>query len=273
MIVFPHAKINLGLHVTSKRSDGYHNIETVFYPIAWCDIMEILPGEKHTSGIEVHLSGLPVQGKHADNLCVKAYYLLKNDYPIPALKLYLHKQIPMGAGLGGGSSDAAAFIHAVNELCSLGMSVSEMQNYAKRLGADCAFFIEGNPVHAIGRGDEFTSVNVSLAGHFIYVVHPGIHVSTAEAYANVVPEMPSVGIPGILANDVSTWKNKLTNDFERSVFSAHPAIATIKQKMYDAGAIYSCMSGSGSAVFGIFKEEPKALAEFAGMNAWIGVLK
>lgn len=273
MIVFPNAKINLGLHVTGKRSDGYHNIETVFYPIRWNDIMEILPGEKHTSGIEVHLSGLPVAGKHGDNLCVKAYQLLKQDFPIHALKLYLHKQIPMGAGLGGGSSDAAAFIKGLNTLFSLGMGSIQMQEYAKQLGADCAFFIDNTPVHAIGKGDEFSNVNVSLKNYFVYVVHPGIHVSTAEAYAHVVPAVPERNITDVLSGDISGWKNTLVNDFEKSVFAAHPQIAEVKRIMYESGAVYASMSGSGSAVYGLFEQRPESISQFAGVNSWIGEME
>lgn len=273
MILFPNAKINLGLHVTGKRIDGYHNIETVFYPIRWCDIAEIIPGEKHTSGIEVHLSGIPVAGKHADNLCVKAYELLKKDFSLNAVKLYLHKQIPMGAGLGGGSSDAASFIKAMNSLFALGMDSERMQNYAKVLGADCAFFIDNVPVHAIGKGDEFSSVNVSLKDFFIYVVHPGIHVSTAEAYAQVIPSPPKVNLKDVLREDISEWKKLLVNDFEKSVFAAHPAIADIKQQMYDAGAVYASMSGSGSAVYGLFREKPATVSSFETMKSWIGQME
>ncbi|HTF03228.1 MAG TPA: 4-(cytidine 5'-diphospho)-2-C-methyl-D-erythritol kinase [Bacteroidia bacterium] len=273
MITFPHAKINLGLNVTEKRSDGYHNLETVFYPVQWCDVMEILPGEDYTSGIEVHASGLPVAGKHADHLCVKAYALLKKNYPVRAVKLFLHKQIPMGAGLGGGSSDAAACVKMINEMFALGISTSDMQELVKQLGADCPFFIEGKPVYATARGDEFEPVRVLLKDHFVYIVHPGIHVSTAEAFSRVVPLKPAMNVKEIVENNpVSEWKNLLQNDFESSVFAIHPAIETVKKKLYEAGALYASMSGSGSAVYGIFEKEPEELAIFSNMKSWKGKL-
>lgn len=268
MILFPKAKINLGLNVTAKRSDGYHNIETVFYAIPWTDIMEIIPGEVHTSGIEVHLTGLPVAGKHGDNLCVKAYHLLKKKFSVPAIKLYLHKQIPMGAGLGGGSSDAASFVVGMNKLCSLGMSSQEMEMLVKELGADCAFFIGGKPVLAVGKGDEFTPINVSLNGYYLLVVHPRIHVSTADAYSNILPAKTAVHIANVIAQDINVWKDNLVNDFEKSVFQAHDEIATIKMKMYHQGAVYAAMSGSGSAVYGIFKEDPSGFDGYEEMIKW-----
>lgn len=255
MICYPHAKINLGLNVVEKRADGYHNLETVFYPVQWCDIMEILPGPKHSKGIEVHMSGLPVAGKHADNLCVKAYELLKKNYPVNAVKLYLHKQIPMGAGLGGGSSDAAFFVKKLNELFLLGITTHEMEEIVRHIGADCAYFIKGQPTYATERGDHFFPLDVSLKGYHIAIVHPGIHVSTATAFANIVPSAPKINCRDVvLHHPVSGWKNFLTNDFEKTVFEIHPEIADVKQKLYDAGAVYAAMSGSGSAVFGLFTD-------------------
>ena len=272
MISFPNAKINLGLHVIGKRDDGYHNIETVFYPIGWSDIMEILPGDENTNGIEVHLSGLPVAGKHSDNLCVKAYELIRKDHAIRSVKLYLHKQIPMGAGLGGGSSDAASFLLMMSELFSLNLQRDQLLNYAKRLGADCAFFVDGKTVFACGKGDEFTPTAVVLNNYYIYVVHPGIHVSTADAYSNVVPERSSVNIEKVLQEPIVKWKNSLVNDFEKSVFDKYPEIRIVKEKMYEAGALYASMSGSGSAVYGIFKNDPGKLENFGSMNTWSGEL-
>lgn len=256
MIAYPKSKINLGLHVTEKRSDGYHNIETVFHCVDWSDIIEVLPGPKHSKGVEIHISGLSVSGKHSDNLIVKAYNQLAQDYSLDAVKVYLHKQVPMGAGLGGGSADAAAMLKSLNELFQLKISVSELELRAAKLGADCAFFIEGKPVYATGTGTEFSPCNVRLGGWYIYIIHPGIHVSTAEAYSGVVPEKSEVSIPEILLRPVEEWKHSLRNDFENSVFDRHEEIAVVKENLYNNGAVYAAMSGSGSAVFGLFREKP-----------------
>lgn len=271
MIAFPHAKINLGLNVVSRRSDGYHNLETVFYPVQWCDVMEIIPGPQHTHGIETHLSGIPVQGKHADNLCVKAYDLLRKNYSVRSVKLYLHKQIPMGAGLGGGSSDAAFFVKKMNDLFSLGISKPEMQLMVREIGADCAFFIEGNPVYAEERGDKFSPIDFSLAGYHVAIVYPGVHVSTASAFAGITVSEPDMNCREVVSRyDISQWRAHLRNDFEQTVFSAHPEILSVKVKLMKAGAIYAQMSGSGSAVYGIFRNAPALKAEFAGYPYWEG---
>lgn len=259
MIRYPKSKINLGLHVTEKRSDGYHNIETVFHCIDWTDVIEILPGPKHSRGIEIHVSGLPVSGKHSDNLIVKAYNQLAQDYSVDAVKVYLHKQVPMGAGLGGGSADAAAMLNALNELFQLNISTSELEQRAAQLGADCAFFIEGNPVYATGTGTTFTPCNVDLKGWHIYIIHPGVHVGTAEAYSGVVPKKSEVSIPEILSLPIEEWKQNLRNDFEVSVFAKHKEIAAVKENLYNHGAVYAAMSGSGSAVYGLFRDKPAQL--------------
>jgi 4-diphosphocytidyl-2-C-methyl-D-erythritol kinase len=259
MICYPKSKINLGLHVVSKRPDGYHNIETVFHSIDWTDIIEIVRGPQHTRGVEVHSSGLPVAGKHSDNLCVKAYNQLAQDYSIDAVKIYLHKQVPMGAGLGGGSADAAAVLKALNELFGLKISTTELEQRAAKLGADCAFFIQGKPVFAESTGTQFSPCKVDLSGYHLYVVHPGIHVGTAEAYSGVIPAKPAESILEILSLPVETWKDHLHNDFEKSVFARHAEIAAVKRTLYDNGAVYASMSGSGSAVFGIFRQPPPVI--------------
>ena len=270
MISYPHAKINLGLNVVSKRADGYHNLETVFYPIQWCDIMEILPGPQHSKGIEVHMSGLPVAGKHADNLCVKAYELLRKNYPVRSVKLYLDKQIPMGAGLGGGSSDAAFFVKSMNEIFSLGISDDDMRALVMQLGSDCAFFIDGKPVYAEERGDRFFPVTVSLKGYHVVVVYPNIHVATSTAFANIYPATPAFNCRDVVTKEpIENWKNLLTNDFEKTVFAAHPEIEDVRKKLYDAGAVYASMSGSGSAVYGIFSSTPNLSSEFTSMQVKI----
>lgn len=275
MISYPHAKINLGLNVVSKRNDGYHNLETIFYPVQWCDILEILPGPQHSKGIEVHMSGLPVAGKHSDNLCVKAYELLKQNYNVRSVKLYLHKQIPMGAGLGGGSSDAAFFVKKMNELFALGITNGEMRSIVQKLGADCAFFVDGTPVYAEERGDKFSSVDISLNGKYVAIIYPGIHVATSTAFANISPSVPEHNCKDSVAkHPVHEWKNFLTNDFEKTVFAVHPEIAEAKKQLYGAGALYASMSGSGSAVFGIFDQLPdKAQFKIQGKSAvFVGML-
>lgn len=259
MISYPKSKINLGLHVTEKRSDGYHNIETVFYSVDWTDILEIVPGPKHSRGIEIHISGLRVHGKHNDNLIVKAYNQLCADYALDAVKVYMHKQVPMGAGLGGGSADAAAMLRSLNEIFQLKISVAELEQRAAKLGADCAFFIEGKPVYATGTGTEFAPCSLNLNGWHIYIIHPGIHVGTAEAYSGVVPKKSEVSIPEILSCPVEEWKHSLRNDFEISVFAKFEEIAAVKENLYKHGAVYAAMSGSGSAVYGLFREKPAQL--------------
>lgn len=255
MIVFPNCKINLGLNVTEKRTDGYHNIETVFYPVNWCDALEIIEGGDKP--IDIITTGLSVAGPIEENIIYKAWKALNQLKITPNCKLYLHKILPMGAGLGGGSSDAAFFLKLANEKFNLGLSVLQLSNIAKTIGADCAFFIENKPVSAVGKGDEFSNVKVNLSGYHILVVHPGINSTTKEAYAGIVPNKPKRTVKEIVENEpIENWKNHLFNDFEKSIFTKYPEIEKLKQQLYVNGAIYACMSGSGSAVFGIFKEKP-----------------
>lgn len=260
MIVYPNAKINLGLNVVEKRADGFHNIETVFYPVGWSDLLELLPDENSSSGITLTTSGLPIPGDVNDNLCVRAYELIRRDYAMPAVKVHLHKIVPMGAGLGGGSSDAAFFIKALNELFELGLAWGELHHYAKQLGSDCSFFISNRPVFAEGKGDEYESILLDLSNYHIVIAYPGIHVNTAEAYKGIIPRKPAASPEDIVTKlPVAEWKNVLVNDFEQSVFERFPAIKSLKEKMYAAGAVYAAMSGSGSAVFGVFETVPEEL--------------
>ncbi len=237
MIAFPPCKINLGLNVLRKRNDGYHDIETCFYPILWTDILEVIPSDK----FEFTVSGNVIPGD--DNLCIKAYQLLK---PPPA-KIHLHKIIPTGAGLGGGSSDAAWTLRLLNDVFLLGLSKDQLKSVASQIGSDCAFFIEDGPMIGSGRGEILSPANISMKGKFIVIVKPEIHVSTAEAYAGIVPKESKLDLTKI---------NSLKNDFEESVFKKHPLIQSIKQQLYNAGAEYASMSGSGSAVYGIFNSPP-----------------
>jgi 4-diphosphocytidyl-2-C-methyl-D-erythritol kinase len=254
MITYPNAKINIGLNITERRPDGYHNIESVFYPINLQDAVEIktIEGEEPQGGYKLKVSGTILDGTPDDNLVVKAYQLLRKDFNFPAQKIHLYKHIPVGAGLGGGSSDAAAIIKMLNEKFALGLTSEQMQNYAVQIGADCPFFINNTPVFATGIGNIFTPIEFSLHGKTIILVKPDIFVSTRDAYALVKPSPAAIPLTEAIKQPISEWKQIITNDFEKSVFAKYPEIAAIKDKLYDMGAIYASMSGSGSAVYGIF---------------------
>lgn len=254
MITYPNAKINIGLNITERRPDGYHNIESVFYPINLQDAVEIktIEGEEPQGGYKLKVSGTILDGTPDDNLVVKAYQLLRKDFNFPAQKIHLYKHIPVGAGLGGGSSDAAAIIKMLNEKFALGLTSEQMQNYAVQIGADCPFFINNTPVFATGIGNIFTPIELSLHGKTIILVKPDIFVSTRDAYALVKPSPAAIPLTEAIKQPISEWKQIITNDFEKSVFAKYPEIAAIKDKLYDMGALYASMSGSGSAVYGIF---------------------
>jgi 4-diphosphocytidyl-2-C-methyl-D-erythritol kinase len=252
MICFPNAKINLGLHITSKRKDGYHEIETCMVPIPLCDALEIMI-DKKPSWIS---SGLLIPGDPKDNLILKAEKLLKKDFPgLPNLSFHLQKNIPLGAGLGGGSADGAFALALMNNLFDLHLDDYFLEEYAAKLGSDCPFFIENSPKIARGRGEILSPIALSLKGSYLVLINPGIHIGTQEAYAGVTPSDPKGNLENIL-QDRERWKDELVNDFEASIFNHHPEIAQIKEKMYTAGAFYSAMSGSGSTVFGLFENPP-----------------
>jgi len=255
MILFPNAKINIGLNVLGRRSDGYHNLETVFYPIPLHDSIEVVEAES----LSFSSSGIVIPGHANENLCLRAYDLMCRDFELPPVSIHLHKQIPIGAGLGGGSSDAAFFIKLLDEKFSLGLSTEEMEGYARRLGADCAFFIENKPVFASGKGDEFRSVDLDLSAYKIVLVMPPVHVSTGEAYRGVKPQSPEHPLIELIQKPVSQWKGTIKNDFEESIFKTHTLIRGVKASLYENGALYAAMSGSGSAVYGIFESLPDQL--------------
>lgn len=272
MITFPCAKINLGLNIVSKRPDGYHNLETVFYPIPLTDALEIkymdekFPSE---SPCDLKITGKDVDCNEEDNLVIKAYQLLAADFQLPRVHAHLVKRIPTQAGLGGGSSDAAYMIRLLDERFRLNIGIPEMERYAAKLGADCAFFITADPSYAEGIGDVLMPVDVpgaGLGGYYLAVVKPSVAVSTRDAYAAIVPKTPAKCCRDIVRQPIETWKDELVNDFEAPIFAMHPELAAIKQSLYDAGAVYAAMSGSGSALFGIFREQPTGLKkEFEGM--------
>jgi 4-diphosphocytidyl-2-C-methyl-D-erythritol kinase len=252
MIIFPNAKINIGLNVTERRADGYHNLETVFYPVKINDVLEIVPADE----LSFESSGLEIPGRLEDNLCIKAYHLMKKDHDLPPIKIHLHKNIPIGAGLGGGSSDAAFFIKLVDQQFGLKLSVDKMQDYARKLGADCAFFIESKPVFAFEVGDEFEPIRLDLSKYKIVLVMPPAHVSTAEAYRGVKPTPVKQTLFELIDLPVTEWKKYIKNDFEESVFKNHIIIRGVKAALYQAGALFASMSGSGASVFGIFETLP-----------------
>jgi 4-diphosphocytidyl-2-C-methyl-D-erythritol kinase len=252
MIVFPNAKINIGLNITERRPDGYHNLETVFYPLMIKDALEIIESRE----LSFQSSGNIIPGDINNNLCLKAYHLIKQDYDIPPVSIHLHKHIPIGAGLGGGSADAAFFIKLINQTFALELTTDTMINYARQLGADCAFFINNQPVYAYGKGDQFEAVNLDLSAYKLALVMPPVHVSTAEAYGGIKPKLKEQFLKDLIKLPVSEWKNHIQNDFEEHIFKAFPLIAKVKEALYIAGALYACMSGSGASVFGIFEEQP-----------------
>ncbi|WP_289705736.1 4-(cytidine 5'-diphospho)-2-C-methyl-D-erythritol kinase [Bacteroides acidifaciens] len=252
MIVFPNIKINLGLSITEKRPDGYHNLETVFYPVALEDALEIRALPEADKKITLHQYGMEIAGKPEDNLVAKAYSLLDKEFHLPPVEIHLYKHIPSGAGLGGGSSDAAFMLKLLNGHFHLNLSEEQLEIYAATLGADCAFFIKNKPVYAEGIGNIFSPIELSLKGYQIMIVKPDVFVSTREAFANIHPHHPEYPVKEVIRRPVAEWKDILINDFEASVFPQHPVIGEIKQELYNQGALYASMSGSGSSVFGLF---------------------
>lgn len=266
MIIYPNAKINLGLNITEKRPDGYHNLETIFYPIPLQDALEVTEQNNSKGEYTLKISGVPIEGETDNNLVIKAYRLLKQDYPhIPSIDIHMYKHIPTGAGLGGGSADAAFMIKLLNEKFKLSISIEKMEKYAVQLGADCAFFIQNRPVYATGVGNIFTPIQLSLKGYYLVLVKPDIFVSTKDAFTHILPQKPEISLKSIVQQPIEDWKYLMKNDFENSVFLKYPEIAAVKDKLYDIGAIYASMSGSGSSVYGIFKEQIEHVDEvFSG---------
>lgn len=262
MIIFPNAKINLGLHITEKRPDGYHNLETVFYPIPLCDALEVLKlplengqdesEEVPQTGIHLHMEGLDIEGESDNNLVCKAYHLLAEDYELPALDVHLLKKIPTGAGLGGGSADATFMLKAINELANLDLSDDVLEKYAVKLGADCPIFVRNKPVYAEGIGEIFTPVEFSLKGYQLLMIKPDVFVSTKDAFARITPRKRVTNLMTVIQRPIETWRKDLVNDFEESVFAKFPELGEVKDFLYDNGALYAAMSGSGATVFGIF---------------------
>jgi 4-diphosphocytidyl-2-C-methyl-D-erythritol kinase len=267
MVVFPGCKINLGLRILDKRKDGYHNLETIFYPVPFTDALEVIPSHS-PDPVTFSNSGLPIGVGSNDNLCVKAYLSLKKDFPIlPPIKMHLHKCIPMGAGLGGGSADAAFSLLLLNQLFQLQISKEKLMDYAAGLGSDCSFFILNTPCMATGRGEILSPVKLNLAGYTLVLVNPGVHVNTGEAFSalelhNLPEERHMESLADLVQQPPISWRNALVNDFEEPVGKRWPVIKEIKASLYKMGAIYAAMSGSGSTVFGLF-DSPLSTKEFS----------
>lgn len=251
MVVFPNAKINLGLYITRKRNDGFHDLETIFSPVGLCDVLEFIESKE----FKFTNSGLQIDGNSVDNLCVKAYSLIKSEYKIPNIQIHLHKVIPFGAGLGGGSSDAAFMIKGLNTLFDLKMSIEKQKEISLKLGSDCPVFIENKAVFASGRGEIFKEIDFSY-NYNIVIIKPNVYVSTKEAYSLIKPKQRETSLLKLFNKHDNNWLSGLENDFEKPIFEKYPIIAQIKEKMHQNGAFYSSMSGSGSAVFGLFETEP-----------------
>ncbi|HRI78659.1 MAG TPA: 4-(cytidine 5'-diphospho)-2-C-methyl-D-erythritol kinase [Cyclobacteriaceae bacterium] len=267
MVSFPPCKINLGLQILSKQPDGYHAIATCFYPLPWTDILEILP----STHFDFTSSGIQIPGQSGENLCVKAYELIKKDFQLPPVRMHLHKIIPAGAGLGGGSADAAYTLRSLNALFDLKLLQNQLMQYAAQLGSDVPFFIQDEPKLGKGRGNLLEPVDLNLKGCFIRLFKPDFSISTAEAYARVVPCTPSQDIRKIIEAPMTLWKNNLLNDFESSLFPGYSILQKIKNELYDSGAVYASMSGSGSSLFGIFAKVPPAFT-YSLEPSWSGML-
>ncbi|MBX2926158.1 MAG: 4-(cytidine 5'-diphospho)-2-C-methyl-D-erythritol kinase [Chitinophagaceae bacterium] len=270
MVIFPNCKINLGLHIVSRRNDGFHDLETIFYPVQWLDALEIIHGDNIAT--EASFSGIPIPGKSADNICLKAWQLLKNDFPgLPPVQMHLHKHIPAGAGLGGGSADGAFMLILLNKKFKLGISNEQLIRYSLQLGSDCPFFIINQPCYATGRGEILTPVTLDLSGYAFLIVNPGIHINTGWAFSKITPAIPGVSLTAVIQQPVETWKDQLANDFETPVFKEYPAVRELKEILYQHGAVYASMTGSGSTVFGLFKKNERPVLPFPAhyLQKWI----
>lgn len=256
MICFPNAKVNLGLNIVSKRDDGYHNIETIFYPIGLKDALEVIPSNKSRQ-YRLFQTGLDVGGNTENNLVIKALSMLREHKHIPSIDIHLFKTIPCGAGLGGGSSDASFMLQLLNNAFSLGYNDDELKQFAVKLGADCAFFLTNKPAFASGIGDQLEKIELSLQNYYFVLVKPNIFVSTQEAFKHVEAQQPKLSLKEIIKRPMQEWRELMHNDFELSIFKKHPEIEKIKQTLYEEGALYSSMSGSGTSVYAFFEKQPQ----------------
>lgn len=259
MLVFPNTKINIGLNITEKRTDGFHNLETVFYPISLSDVLEFTENENETVFTN---TGIQIDVPSDKNLVLQAYYLLKSEFYLPELNIHLHKITPLGAGLGGGSSDASYMLKTLNDHFKLDLSEEKLIDYSQKLGSDCPFFIKNKPLFAEGTGNIFTEIDLDLSSFYILLVKPDIHISTKDAFSNIKPHKPKDPLTELIKQPIKEWKNIIVNDFEKNVFTLYPGLKEIKSILYNIGAVYAQMSGSGATVFGIFENKPKLPSEF-----------
>ncbi|MCD4697269.1 MAG: 4-(cytidine 5'-diphospho)-2-C-methyl-D-erythritol kinase [Bacteroidales bacterium] len=270
MIAFPNCKINLGLSVLRKRDDGFHDVETIMYPVPLTDALEIIPSPDGKFSFTV--SGFDISGDRKNNLVIKAYELLKRDFNLGPVHIHLHKAVPMGAGLGGGSADAALTIQLLNEIFELKLSTGQIENYCRQLGSDCAFFVRNKPALAFEKGDRFKPAEVDLNGYHLVIVKPDIHINTAEAYSWITPSPKDNSLHNIIRLPVEEWQEKLINDFEEPLFQRFKEIRQIKHQLLEAGAVYTSLTGSGAAVYGIFQSDPDMKGLFEDCFVWQGIL-
>jgi 4-diphosphocytidyl-2-C-methyl-D-erythritol kinase len=254
VVLFPNCKINLGLHILHKRADGFHDLETVFYPIPLCDGLEVIHANNSKKETTITISGLPIDSKPEENICLKAYQLLKKDFDLPVVEIHLHKTIPIGAGLGGGSADGAFTLLLLNKKFNLKISEEKLAEYALELGSDCPFFIKNKACYATQRGEILKPVNLDLSPYKIVLINPGIHINTGWAFSQIHSQENRTVISEIIRQPITTWKNHLVNDFEEGIFKQHSSIKEIKEQLYKNGAVYASMSGSGSSIYGLFKK-------------------
>lgn len=269
MILFPNAKINIGLNILEKRTDGYHNLETVFFPIPWNDILEIHESEE----LSFKSTGIKIEGPIENNLCMKAFEMLKKDYSIGNVRIHLHKNIPMGAGLGGGSADGSFTLLGLNELFNLGISTEKLLDYAEKLGSDCPFFILNKPCLGREKGQILEEIPLNLSGYYLGLVYPSIHISTKQAFAGIIPQKPEKPLAERILLQIETWENNIKNDFEKNLFIEFPELKNIKDALIRHGAVYTAMSGSGSTLFGIFKSPPKLKEIFPNYSCFETILE
>jgi 4-diphosphocytidyl-2-C-methyl-D-erythritol kinase len=274
MICFPNAKINIGLRILEKRPDGYHNLETIFYPVGLSDILEFIEDQSLVSGTcRLKTTGLPIHTPAEDNLVVKAYGLMNRHKKLPGIQAHLHKIIPPGAGLGGGSSDAAFMIKKLNEVHKPRIRTVEMEKLASEIGSDCPFFLRNTPLFASGTGNRFRKIKLDLNGYYLVIVLPDIHISTHQAYNMISPAKSGQSLYDLIRQPVNQWKETIINDFEAIIFNQFPELGKIKEELYRLGAEFALMSGSGSAVFGIFMYPPRDMGIIEKYYYWQGKLE
>ena len=261
MVIFPNCKINSGLHIIRKRKDGFHDLETIFYPVPLCDALEIIHVPGNTGETTITVTGLAIDNSLTENICLKAYYLLQKDFELPVVQIHLHKNIPVGAGLGGGSSDGAFTLLLLNKKFNLKISEEKLIEYALELGSDCPFFIKNKICFATQRGEILQPIQLDLSTYKLVLINPGIHISTGWAFSQIRPKENKASLLEIIQQPITNWKNNLANDFEPAIFEQHPSIKQIKEQLYQNGAFYAAMSGSGSSVYGLFEKNSKPVLD------------